>query len=63
MGFSEKTVYAMIESIVLGEKFKPIQKCIRRCLSKYGIIGTPIDRKASAIVYNVFRSLGLNDRI
>ena len=49
-GIYERIVYAMIESIVLGERFKPIQKCIRKCLTRYGVIGSPLDRRASAIV-------------
>jgi len=59
----KRPVYAMVEAIVLGERYKPIQKCIRRCLVKYNVIGLDFDRRASAIVYNVFRNLGLNDRI
>jgi len=56
-------VSAIVEAIALGERGKPIQRCIRRSFVRYGISGSNIDSKASAIVYNVFRSLGLVDHI
>ncbi len=56
-------VYLVFEAVYLGEKIKPIQEAIRRVASRRSSISLDLDRKASGIVYNVFRNLGLLDRI
>ncbi|NPA97964.1 MAG: Fmu (Sun) domain-containing protein [Crenarchaeota archaeon] len=59
----ERMVYAIIEAIKQGEHVKPIQEAIRRVMNKYKIQGTRFDRRASGIIYGVFRNQGLIDRI
>ena len=59
----KRIVYAIIESVLYGEREKPIQKVLRRMLRRYGLQGSIHDPKISGIVYNIFRNLGLIDRI
>lgn len=58
-----KMVYAIIESISLGFRIKPIQEAIRRTASRYRINDPSIDRRVSGIVYNIYRNQGLLEKI
>ncbi len=58
-----KIIQAIIESVYLGEKIKPIQEATRRILYKYGIEDEILFRRITGIVYNIFRNYGLIDYI
>jgi len=59
----ERMVYAIIEAVRQGEKIKPVQEPIRRAMTKYRLQGTALDRRASGIIYSIFRNLGIIDKI
>ncbi len=59
----QRMVYAVIEALRTGEYVKPVQEAIRRAMKKYRIQGSSLDRRASGIIYGVFRNQGLIDRI
>lgn len=58
-----REVPAIIDSISLGFRVKPVQEAIRRTLRKHRLEGSSADRKISGIVYNVFRNQGLLEKI
>ncbi len=63
MYVSKKIVYCVIDSIVVGEKVKPVQEAIRRVFYRYRVSDELLFKKLSGLLYNVFRSYGLVDYI
>ncbi|ADI31514.1 RsmB/NOP family class I SAM-dependent RNA methyltransferase [Staphylothermus hellenicus] len=58
-----RIVYAVIESVGLGFRVKPVQEAIRRVVSRYRISDPIVDRRVSGIVYSIYRYQGLLDKI
>ncbi|WFO74689.1 RsmB/NOP family class I SAM-dependent RNA methyltransferase [Desulfurococcaceae archaeon MEX13E-LK6-19] len=63
MASMRTVVYAVVESVILGEKIKPIQEAVRRVLYRYRISDEVLFKKISGLVYNIFRNHGLVDYI
>ncbi|MET1159602.1 MAG: RsmB/NOP family class I SAM-dependent RNA methyltransferase [Thermoprotei archaeon] len=58
-----KIVRAVVESVYLGEKVKPVQEAVRRVFYKYGIEDERLYNRLAGIVYNIFRNYGLIDYV
>ena len=47
---SRVIVYAVVESVVLGERVKPVQEAVRRILYRYRISDEVLSKRISSIV-------------
>ncbi len=60
---SRRFVYCVVDSVVVGERVKPVQEAVRRVLYRYRVRDPGFFNRVSGIVYNVFRNYGLVDYI
>ena len=58
-----RDVEALVRAVKLGEEVKPSQQAKRDVFSEYGIVGTYKDRVLTAIFYDIWKRVGLIDRI
>ena len=54
---------ALVKAVKLGEEIKPSQQAKRDVFEEYGIAGTFKDRILTAIYYDIWRRIGIIDRI
>lgn len=60
---TEKDIEALVKAVKLGEEIKPSQQAKRDVFKEYGISGTYKDRILTAIYYDIWRRIGIIDRI
>lgn len=60
---SARDVEALVKAVRLGEEVKPSQQARRDVFREYGVLGTERDRVLTAIYYDVWRRMGIIDRI
>ncbi|MCS7111462.1 MAG: RsmB/NOP family class I SAM-dependent RNA methyltransferase [Ignisphaera sp.] len=60
---SARDVEALVKAVRLGEETKPSQQAKRDVFREYGILGTEKDRVLTAIYYDIWRRMGVVDRI
>ena len=60
--FEEDDIKALLEALVEGERIKPFQAAKRSVFEKYGLLGTRKDRIFTAIIYKMYRKLGVVDK-
>ncbi len=58
-----RDVEALVKAVKLGEEVKPSQQAKRDVFNEYGITGTYKDRVLTAIFYDLWKRVGLIDRI
>jgi len=58
-----KDLEALVKAVKLGEEVKPSQHAKREVFVEYGIAGTFKDRVLTAIYYDIWKRVGLIDRI
>ncbi len=60
---TSRDVEALVKAVKLGEEVKPSQQAKRDIFNDYGITGTYKDRVLTAIFYDLWKRVGLIDRI
>jgi 16S rRNA (cytosine967-C5)-methyltransferase len=60
---SGRDIEALVKAVRLGEEVKPSQQAKRDVFREYGIAGTEKDRILTAIYYDIWRRVGIIDRI
>ncbi len=60
---TEKDLEALVKAVKLGEEIKPSQQAKRDVFKEYGITGTFKDRILTAIYYDIWKRVGIIDRI
>ncbi|MEM1678355.1 MAG: RsmB/NOP family class I SAM-dependent RNA methyltransferase [Ignisphaera sp.] len=60
---SARDVEALVKAVKLGEEVKPSQQTKRDVFREYGILGSERDRILTAIYYDIWRRMGIIDRI
>ncbi|MEM0026885.1 MAG: RsmB/NOP family class I SAM-dependent RNA methyltransferase [Ignisphaera sp.] len=60
---TERDIEALVKAVKLGEVIKPSQQAKRDVFNEYGISGTYKDRILTAIYYDIWRRIGIIDRI
>ncbi len=60
---SARDIEALVKAVRLGEEVKPSQQAKRDVFRDYGILGTEKDRILTAIYYDIWRRMGIIDRI
>ncbi len=58
-----RDIEALVKAIKLGEEVKPSQQAKRDIFREYGISGTVNDRILTAIYYDIWKRIGIIDRI
>jgi len=58
-----KDYIILTEVLRKSEEIKPTQHAKRIVFEKYGVLGTNVDRRLTAIYYKIMRRLGLIDRV
>ncbi len=58
-----RDVEALVKAVKLGEEIKPSQQAKRDVFNEYGITGTYKDRVLTAIFYDIWKRIGIIDRI
>ncbi len=58
-----RDIEALVKAVKLGEEVKPSQQAKRDVFNEYGITGTYKDRVLTAIFYDLWKRIGLIDRI
>ncbi len=58
-----RDIEALVKAVKLGEEIKPSQQAKRDVFDEYGITGTYKDRVLTAIYYDLWKRVGLIDRI
>lgn len=61
--FTGRDIEALVKAVKLGEEIKPSQQAKRDVFNEYGISGTYKDRILTAIYYDIWRRIGIIDRI
>jgi 16S rRNA (cytosine967-C5)-methyltransferase len=63
IAITAKDVEALVKAVKLGEEVKPSQQAKRDVFAEYGIAGTFKDRMLTAVYYDIWKRVGLLDRI
>lgn len=63
LAITPRDLEVLVKAVKLGEGVKPSQQAKREVFEEYGIIGTHKDRVLTALFYNIWRRLGVIDRI
>ncbi|MCS7367473.1 MAG: RsmB/NOP family class I SAM-dependent RNA methyltransferase [archaeon YNP-WB-062] len=63
IAITAKDLEALVKAVKLGEEIKPSQQAKRDVFVEYNIAGTFKDRMLTAIYYDIWKRLGLIDRI
>jgi len=63
IAITAKDLEALVKAVKLGEEVKPSQHAKREVFVEYGIAGTFKDRVLTAIYYDIWKRVGLIDRI
>ncbi len=59
-----KEIFKVLGEVLLkSEEIKPSQDAKRRVLKKYNLLGTDVDRKITKFFYEIFRRMGIIDKI
>ncbi len=58
-----RDIEALVKAVKLGEEIKPSQQAKRDVFDEYGITGTYKDRVLTAIYYDLWKRIGIIDRI
>jgi len=58
-----RDIEALVKAVKLGEEVKPSQQAKRDVFDEYGITGTYKDRVLTAIFYDIWKRIGLIDKI
>lgn len=58
-----RDIEALVKAVKLGEEVKPSQQAKRDVFDEYGITGTYKDRVLTAIFYDIWKRIGIIDRI
>jgi len=58
-----RDIEALVKAVKLGEEVKPSQQAKRDVFDEYGITGTYKDRVLTAIYYDIWKRIGIIDRI
>ncbi|NPA96420.1 MAG: RsmB/NOP family class I SAM-dependent RNA methyltransferase [Crenarchaeota archaeon] len=58
-----RDIEALVKAVKLGEEVKPSQQAKRDVFSQYGITGTYKDRVLTAIYYDLWKRIGIIDRV
>lgn len=63
VALTSRDIIALVKAVKLGEEIKPSQQAKRTVFEKEGIAGTYKDRILTAIFYDIWKRVGIIDRI